>query len=211
MTLLSNLMALFPLSVLFLCGASFIYAYYFPHPFNFLWPVAILYIYPVFVFRLVNLFVPLKEGSFDLAQKKYNPWWGSHQIQLIYFACPFLEGLLRLVPGLYSFWLRLWGAKVGKNIYWTPSIEISDRPLIEIGDQVIIGHKAHFISHVIIPYKAKISLYVKKIQIGEASFIGAGSRFGPGVKVDPDTQLPVLTDGRVNQHFKSGNQAVKPS
>lgn len=205
MTLLSTLLSFFPLSVLLLAGGALYLLLQAPH-----WPgllalLGVLYLYPVAVFRLLNCFWPLEEGRYDLRQRQYNPWWGSHQIQLIYFACPWLEALLRLIPGVYSFWLRLWGAKIGKGIYWTPNVAIDDRPLTDIGDYVIIGHQLHFISHVILPHKDRLPLYVKRIRIGDHCFLGAGSRLGPGVVVDKGTCLPILTEGKINQHFETGN------
>lgn len=203
MTRLSQLLALFPLSVWGLFLASLYWLIRSPGWLSLLSPLLVLYGYPVLMFRLHNLLYPLKEGRYDLLSPDYNPWWGGHQLQLVYYACPFLEAVLRTIPGAYSAWLRLWGAKVGKSVYWTPNIEIDDRSLIEIGDHVIIGHKAHFISHVILPYKQKLPLYVKKITLGDQCFIGAGSRLGPGVIVDAHTFLPALSDGPIGTHFKA--------
>lgn len=198
MTLLSRIMALFPVSIAGLFLASVYLLIRYPHPTLLLPPLFVLYLYPVMMFRLLNLFKPLREGRFDLSKPEYDPWWGSHQFQVMYYACPFLEGLLRIMPGCYSAWLRLWGAQIGKHVYWTPNIEVDDRSLIEIGDYVVMGHKVHMISHVILPFGDKLSLYVKKVSIGSGSFIGAGSRIGPGVKIEAGTKLPVLTDCPVN-------------
>lgn len=201
MTLLSRLMALFPVSVAVLFLASVYALVRYPHPLLLLPPIFVLYFYPVLMFRLLNLFKPLREGRFDLSKPEYDPWWGSHQFQVFYFACPFLEALLRIMPGCYSAWLRLWGAKIGKQVYWTPNIEVDDRPLLEIGDYVVMGHKVHFISHVILPFGDKLSLYVKKISVGSGCFVGAGSRMGPGVVIDPGTKLPMMTDCPINTHI----------
>jgi hypothetical protein len=211
MTLLSTLLSFFPFSVLLLAGGAFYYLLVSPSWLGIVALLGVVYLYPVIVFHLLNLFWPLKEGRYDLRQNKYNPWWGSHQIQLIYFACPWLEALLRLIPGVYSFWLRLWGAKIGKGIYWTPNVQIDDRPLTDIGSGVIIGHKLHFISHVILPHKDKLPLYVKRICVGDHCFLGAGSRLGPGVVVENNTCLPILTEGKINQHFATGNYITGPN
>ena len=204
MSLSSKIMALFPLSVYILLLASVLNLCLSPSVINLLLPLFVLYLYPVMMFRIMNIFAPLKEGTFDIMKKGYSPWWGSHMMQSIYFA-PWLEAILRTIPGVYSFWLRLWGAKVGKNIYWTPNIEVDDRPLLEIGDNCIVGHKLHFIPHIITPRDGIMSLYIKKIKIGKSCFLGAGSRLGPGVMIDDNTSIPILTDGQINQHFKSGN------
>lgn len=210
MTALSTLVSLFPLSVYLLLLASLAYGLAVPVGWHLLLPLAVVYLYPVAAFRLLNRFLPLEEGRFELTEPRYNRWWGSHQFQLIYFACPWLEALLRTVPGLYSAWLRLWGARIGKGVYWTPNVEIDDRPLVEIGDRVIIGHRLHLISHVILPYKGRLGLYVKAIKIGDGAFLGAGSRLGPGVEVAAGTTLPILTDGHVNATF-SGDLIRKPA
>jgi acetyltransferase-like isoleucine patch superfamily enzyme len=205
MSFMSKLMALFPFTVYLLLAGSIYNLCFNPSLFALLGPIFVLYLYPVIVYRIINILSPLKEGVSDIMAKGYNPWWGSHMIQSIYFACPWLEGILRTIPGAYSFWLRLWGAKVGKNIYWTPNIEIDDRPLIEIGSHCIVGHKLHFLPHVITPRDGIMSLYVKKIKIGNECFLGAGSRLGPGVIIDDKTSIPILTDGQINQHFSTGN------
>ena len=60
-----------------------------------------------------------------------------HQLQVLYSAFP----ALRLVPGLYSAWLRLWGSRVGRAVYWTPQVKITDRGLLKVGDGVVFGHR----------------------------------------------------------------------
>ena len=165
----------------------------------------VIYLFPLISYRIHNYFFPLKLGRSDLAKKQYSPWWGGHQIQLIYYIFPFFESVLKCIPGAYSFWLRRWGSSIGKNVYWTPNIEIDDRGLIEIGDNVILGHKVEMISHVITPRNDKMILYVKKITIQNECFIGAGSRIGPGVLIEKGSFVPVLTDLYVNQKVKNEN------
>ncbi len=209
MSFISRLMALFPVTVL----ALFLFALveFVKHPtFLTVWyPIIIIYFYPVCFFRFINLFFPLKEGISDIGAKAYNPWWGSHMIQIVYYACPWFESLLRIIPGAYSFWLRLWGSKIGKNVYWTPNIEVDDRSMLVMGNNCIVGHKLHFLPHVITPRGGKMSLLLKKITIGNDCFLGAGSRLGPGVSLEDKTSIPILTDGQINQHFKTGNHIKK--
>jgi hypothetical protein len=161
--------------------------------------VAVIYLLPPLSFRLHNLFFPIREKISDLSERRYSPWWGAHQIQVVYTAVPQLEALLRLVPGLYSAWLRMWGAKVGRNVYWTPNVEITDRHLIEIGDRVVVGHKTKLLGHAIKPKGDHIILYTRAIKIGNDVFIGAGSRIGPGAIIRDGVYLPILTDVYVNQ------------
>ncbi|NET74012.1 MAG: acyl transferase, partial [Sphaerospermopsis sp. SIO1G2] len=140
----------------------------------------------------LNLMTTPQKISY-LIGKKYSPWWGSHQIQVIYIAIPLLESILRLIPGMFSLWLKLWGSKIGKNVYWTPSLEIADRSLLEIGDNVVIGHRVSISSHVIKPKKENLMLYVKKVKIGNNVFVGGGSMIAPGVVINDGQFIQVNT------------------
>lgn len=202
MTLLSRLLLLFPTIILLLSIAAFLYLCYSPGLISLLILILILYGLPVFSYRLHQWFYPILEGITYLGEKIYSPWWGSHQIQIIYIAFPLLETSLRLIPGLFSVWLRLWGAKIGKQVYWTPGLEIADRGLLEIGDRVVFGHRVGLYSHVIKPRKQDLMLYVKKIKIGNDVFLGAAVRIGPGVIIQDGVFVPVKTDLFPNMELK---------
>jgi acetyltransferase-like isoleucine patch superfamily enzyme len=64
-----------------------------------------------------------------------------------------------------------------------------DRGLVEIGDNVVVGHISAFCSHMVADVEGSPALVVKKIYIGERSFIGADSQLGPGAIVAPRTKL----------------------
>src|SRR5262249_28318299 len=91
-----------------------------------------LYPLPAARFRVHDLLWPLVEGRSRLDAPGYSPWWGGHQFQVMYTAFPALEAALRLVPGAYSAWLRLWGSRIGRRVHWTPRVEITDRSLLEV-------------------------------------------------------------------------------
>jgi hypothetical protein len=201
MTILSRVISFFPALILLLTGTAIFYFLTSPSIFSILAVLLSIYGLPLLAYRLHEYFYPVQEGISYLHVKEYNPWWGSHQIQLIFIAIPVLETILRLIPGLFSWWLRLWGAKVGQNVYWTPALEISDRGFLEIGDRVVIGHRVGIYSHIIKPHKADLMLYVKKIKIGNDVFIGAGSRLAPGVVLSDKTFLTLATDLRPNQRI----------
>lgn len=202
MTFLSLLLAWFPTVVLLMAAAAFIYLCMAPGILSSLALLFCLYGLPVIVYRLHAWRYPIAEGVSYLADQTYSPWWGSHQIQAIYIAVPALEALLRLIPGAFSGWLRLWGAKVGRQVYWTPGLEIADRGLLEIGDRVIFGHRIGLYSHVIKPRKQNLMLYVKKVRIGNDVFLGAGCHLGPGTVISDGAYLPVATHVYPNQQVK---------
>jgi hypothetical protein len=201
MTFLSILLAFFPALVMLMALISFLSICSCPNPFNVALLLFSLYVFPVLIYRIHHHFYPIQEGISYLCGKEYSPWWGSHQIQVIYITFPFLEAALRLIPGVFSLWLRLWGSKVGKNVYWTPQLEIADRGLLEIGDRVVFGYGVAISSHVIKPRKNDLMLYVKKIRIGNDVFLGAKSGFGPGVTIENGNFVPVLSQIYPNKIF----------
>jgi acetyltransferase-like isoleucine patch superfamily enzyme len=93
----------------------------------------------------------------------------------------------------------LWGAEVGANVYWVPQVEIADRGLLKIGNNVVFGYQVRLFSHVVKPRKENLMLYVKQIEIGNNVFIGVGSNLGPGVVLEDNVFLPAKTDLYPNQ------------
>ncbi|MBD2207573.1 acyl transferase [Calothrix sp. FACHB-1219] len=200
MTFLSTILLFFPTFILILIGAAIFYLAYSPNIFSILALLFAIYGLPLLVYRLHQWAYPVKEGISYLRGKEYSPWWGSHQIQVIYITIPVFEAILRLIPGVFSCWLRLWGAKVGRDVYWTPGLEIADRGLMEIGDRVVMGHRVGIISHVIKPRKQNLMLYVKKVKIGNDAFVGAGSVLSPGVVISDGAFVPSATNLYPNHH-----------
>ncbi len=201
MTVLSTILLFFPTLVLILIGSAIVYLAHSPSIFSILAVLLSIYGLPVLIYRLHQWVYPVREGISYLLGKEYSPWWGSHQIQVIYIAIPVFEALLRLIPGVFSCWLRLWGAKVGRDVYWTPALEIADRGLLEIGDRVVVGHRVAISSHIIKPRKQNLMLYVKKVKIGNDVFMGAGCILAPGVVIGDGTFLAMATSLSPNQQM----------
>jgi acetyltransferase-like isoleucine patch superfamily enzyme len=190
MTVLGTILSFFPALVTVLaltCGAWFAVR---PTWAPLASLVAVVYLLPVAAYRLHGVFFPLREGGSALVGTGYSPWYGGHQLQVVYLAFPALERTLRLVPGLYSAWLRLWGSRVGRGVYWTPQVEIIDRGLVDIGDGVVLGHRCGMSSHLIRPARGNLRLYVRRVRIGAGAFVGAGAYLAPGVVIEPGTLVP---------------------
>lgn len=189
MTIGGRLVSLFPLFYLG-CVLAWLYKMFTAFsPLDFLGLIGIVYIMPLIIHRIHFLFFPFSDGYWVLAEKKYNPWWASHMFQYPFIACPWIESLIHFVPGLYSMWLRAWGSKIGKGVFWTPRVEIVDRGLVEIGDRCVVGHITGMCSHMVADIDGKPSLVIKKIVLGEKVFVGADSQLGPGVIVPARTKL----------------------
>ena len=111
----------------------------------------LLFLAPPLLVRLVTWLRPLPSGAVDPESPQFLLWWFTAQCQVIFTRLPFLEELLRLVPTVYSAWLRLWGAQVGSFVYWSPGVAILDRPLVRIGSRVVFGIGVRLNPHVLAP------------------------------------------------------------
>lgn len=102
--------------------------------------VTIIYVIPPLITRITLLICPLNKNEYELFSKEYYIWWFTFCTQIIYLRLPFLEEILRIIPGLYSMWLRIfWGAKIGRLTYWAPGTRILDRSFLNIGNNVIFA------------------------------------------------------------------------
>ncbi len=212
MTLPSRLLSFYPGLVIASSAALLVNLLLSPSLGRLLGLFFVVYGLPLLTFRLLGRAAPLRPGISYLDDPSYSPWWGGHQAQMLYIAFPQLESLLQLVPGLFSLWLRLWGSRVGRGVYWTPRVEIADRSLMLIGDRVVFGHKVQCFGHVVKRKNGRLLLYVAPIALGHDVFIGAGSRIGPGVFVENGVSVPITSDLFPNQRV-SGEVALeeKPS
>jgi hypothetical protein len=155
----------------------------------------VLFLVPPLVVRAATLIRPLPAGRVDIESRDFLVWWFSAQWQVVFTRLPFLEELLRLVPGLYSAWLRLWGARVGSFVYWSPGVAILDRPLVRIGSRVVFGIGVRLNGHVLAPGEdGKATLHIAPIWVGNDVLVGGYSLVLPGCRV---------ADGEVTPPFRS--------
>ncbi len=164
-----------------------------PRWFDFPVLFSLIYLLPLAIFRVHSLFFKITEGEYDLSKKVYNPWWTTHMLQYPFIALSFLESFLHFIPGLYTLWLRAWGSKIGKNVFWTPQTEVLDRHLIEVGNKTIIGHFTIMVSHLVETRSGIPKLVIQKVRIGDKCLIGADSQLGPGSTVESGTCLKPKT------------------
>ena len=142
---------------------------------------AILYLVPPLLVRLATWRRPLPTGVIDLSSPAFLRWWFTAQCQILFARLPWLDELLRLVPALYSAWLRLWGSKVGALVYWTPGLVILDRSLLNIGDRVAFGAAVRLNPHVLAPQQdGRRVLVLAPVTIGSDALIGGYSTLLPG-------------------------------
>lgn len=197
MSLIGQLATLFPLVHASLIACAMFALVRAPSAVTAAFALFAVYLFPPLVFRLYCLKYPARSGRWLLHLPQRCDWWVAHQAQMIFAAIPMFEALLRLIPGAYSAWLRLWGSKVGKRVYWTPLVEIIDRHMLRVGDDVVFGHRVVCSSHVIVRKpKGEMVLILRPARIGSGTFVGAFARIGPGVKIPEATNVPYNAEHR---------------
>jgi hypothetical protein len=145
---------------------------------------ACLFGLPPLLARLGGLLKPLPHGRVDVGDPAFLGWWWAFQCQMIFNRLPVLEECLRLIPGAYSFWLRLWGSRIGRLVYWAPGMRILDRGLLEIGNGVLFGAGVRLNPHVITRESdGRMLLSVAPVRIGQGVLMGGYSLATAGCSI----------------------------
>jgi|SRR5580704_11985210 hypothetical protein len=153
--------------------------------------VIVFYVFPPLSFRVASMLLKPQPGRHSVASANFLCWWLSAQLQVIFNRLPMFEEMLRIVPGLYSAWLRLWGAKVGSLVYWSPGVTVLDRAFLCIGSRVVFGAGVRLNPHVIVPGKRReAQLWLAPVTLGDDALIGGYSLITAGCTVPAGVSLP---------------------
>jgi hypothetical protein len=164
--------------------------------------VLVIYLFPPMLLRIVFRWVPLKPGVLTIDGRRFCPWLAAHHIQAFYDALPYLESMLRVIPGFYSMWLRMWGSRIGYGVEWPVRMDVLDRNLMDIGNRVVFSREVELAAHVRQKTEGGGSrVLVRPVRIGSYAFIGAGARLGPGAVVPHNVSVPTSAVVDVNQTF----------
>jgi hypothetical protein len=171
-----------------------------------LWSAAllifVLYLAPIMVQRIMFRWAPLQHGIGCIDGRQFCSWLAAHHIQAFYDALPFLESLLRVFPGFYSLWLRMWGSHIGYGVEWPVRMDVLDRGLMDIGNRVVFSREVELAAHVRQKMDGQGSrVLVRPVRIGSYAFIGAAAHIGPGAVVPANANVPPSAVVRVNESF----------
>jgi hypothetical protein len=146
--------------------------------------IAALYMAPPLLARATRIVVPISEGRIAVGTKPFFAWWLMFQLQIVFCRFPALEEMLRLVPGVYSLWLRLWGARVGRLTFWSPGTLITDRSFLTIGDDVVFGAGVRLNSHVLEKNdQGSLELILATLNVGNRAMVGGYSLLTAGTQI----------------------------
>lgn len=158
-------------------------------PRGWLGAAAVLYLLPPLAARLLTAACGKPAGRYAPTDAAFLSWWVTLQLQTLFLRLPFLEELLRLVPGLYSAWLRLWGSRIGARVYWSAGTVVLDRGYLDIGDGVVFGAGVRLNGHVLAKEEGRLTLIVDVVRVGAGAAVGGYSLLTAGTEVAPGETL----------------------
>jgi acetyltransferase-like isoleucine patch superfamily enzyme len=165
-------------------------------------PLGVIYLVPPITLRILQRWAPIKPGIVTIDGRRFCSWLAAHHIQAFYDGVPFLESLLRVIPGFYSMWLRLWGSRIGYGVEWAVNVAVLDRDLMDIGNRVVFARQVELAAHVRRKTEGGASrVLVRPVRIGSYAFLGAGVRVGPGAVAPANASIPAMAVIGVNETF----------
>jgi hypothetical protein len=210
MTALDRLFSYFPLLLTLAAASALGVLAAWPSGWTVFLFVAVLYLLPPIVLRILLRWTPIKPGVTRIDGRAFSPWLATHHIQVFYDALPYLEALLRVIPGFYSMWLRLWGSRVGYGVEWSVNTSILDRHLMDIGNRVVFSRQVDLSAHARKKTEGGLLVLVRPVRIGSYAFLGACARVGPGASVPANSSVPALAVVDVNAIFGEGERHPAP-
>lgn len=153
--------------------------------------VAWLYLVPPLIGRVVLAAYGRPEGRFALGSRGYRVWWCLAQLQMPFNRLPWLDELLRLVPGLYSAWIALWGGRLSPLGFVSPGVRIIDRHLVLVGRGAVLGMKSTLTGHAALRDEAgRFVVVVGTPTVGREAIVGGEAGIGPGATLHAGAVLP---------------------
>jgi hypothetical protein len=172
--------------------------------------VAVLYLLPAVSARCILTIWPVREGRIPMPSRDYFVWWVVLNLQVVFCRLPLLEELMRIVPGAYSAWLRLWGSRIGKFTYWAAGLRILDRSFLDIGDGVAFGAGVRLNPHVIAENEeGKLELLLARVHIGDRAIIGGYALLTAGTRIAPDENTRACLVSTPFSHWQGGRRIEK--
>ena len=158
-----------------------------------------VYLVPPLLCRILLAVLGRPQGVLTPEDHQFVLWWFLTQLQVVYNRLPFVEELLRLMPGLYSLWLNLWGAKASVMVFWSPGVTVADRYLLNVGSGVVLGSGCRVGGHVLQRDKSgELRLTVSPVTIDDGAIVGLHAGVGPGCHVHAYETIPA---GRLIKPF----------
>lgn len=153
--------------------------------------LALLYLLPPLAVRLALAFFGRPQGMLPQRSRGFLVWWWATQWQTAFNRLPWLEELLRLVPGLYPLWIRLWGGRISLQTYVAPGVQIVDRWAVQVQAGAVLGLRCVLSGHLGTRDTAGRSIVIVAAPCVQAhAIVGGFAMLGPGAVLRAGQVLP---------------------
>jgi hypothetical protein len=150
-----------------------------------------IYLLPPLASRATILLFGRPEGRLTQDMAAYRIWWVLTQWQILFNRLPWLEELLRLVPGLYALWIGLWGGNLSPFAYVGPRVLITDRHAVRVGRGAVLGMNSILCGHLVVRDESGRWLVLAAAPTVEPeAIVGGDARLGPGAVLRVGHMLP---------------------
>ena len=154
--------------------------------------LAWIYLLPPLLARLTLALAGRPGGRLTTDAPGYAVWWFLTQLQLLFNRLPWLEELLRLVPGLYAAWIWLWGGRLSPFAFVGPGVLITDRYLIDVRKGAVLGMKSKLAGHLVMrDDRGRYVIIVGAPCVEGEAIIGGEAALGPGATLRAGQVLPI--------------------
>ncbi len=149
--------------------------------------LGVLYLLPPLAARVIVNVFPFRSTVIASGSVDFFKWWALFSMQVLFCRLPFLEEAMRLIPSAYSAWLRLWGSRIGRLVYWSPGTSVLDRSFIDIGDNVIFGAAVRMNPHVMVRNEqGELALLLATVKVGARTIVGGYTLLTAGSELPAD-------------------------
>ncbi|MBN2360423.1 MAG: hypothetical protein JXR83_13295 [Deltaproteobacteria bacterium] len=180
-------------------------------PYRLLASAAALYLAPPLLARLVLALAPIRGQRHAVGSRAYATWWLLLMLQTVFCRFPALDEVLRLVPALYSMWLRLWGSRIGRLTYWAPGTLVLDRSFLDLGDDVIFGASVTLSPHLVARNaQGDLEFMIAPIRVGHRALVGGFSAFAAGSEIADDDAPRAFTLSPPFSRWRDGKRVREP-
>lgn len=179
-------------------------------PLRLLVALTFLFLAPILPGRLLRESLRHEPHDITAGSAAFLRWWACFQCQALFLRFPSLEEFLRIVPGLYSLWLRLWGSRIGSLTYWAPRTIILDRGFLNVGDRVVFGAGVRINPHVMERTPGLI-LRLSPVTIGHDALIGGYSLLTAGTEIAANEATRAFLISPPFSLWKNGKRLREPT
>ncbi|MFO1520068.1 MAG: hypothetical protein U1F57_10460 [bacterium] len=126
--------------------------------------------------------------------------WGRYTISM-HLVRVFAGLVFRSTP-LWTFYMRLNGARLGKRVF-VNSLWVTDHNLLEFGDDVVIGSEVHLSGHTVergLVKTARVRLG-NGVTVGVSSIVDIGVEAGPGCQIGAMSLVPKFSKLEAGQTY----------